>query len=94
MGEEGRGGEERKGDREQRKEEGEKEERRHKIRGMEKAFYKIVGGVENRVVRGKGSDTKRENEEEEISQGEEVKTVIAKLKDGKAAGGDKISNEV
>lgn len=63
MGEEGRGGEERKGDlgdSEQRKEQGEKDERRYRIRGMKEAFYKIVGGVENRVVKEKGSDTKRE----------------------------------
>lgn len=41
------------------------------------------------MVRRKGSDTRSRGEEEEISE-EEIRRVIGKLKDGKAAGIDGI----
>lgn len=60
---------------------------------MERAFYEIVGRVEERVVKETGSDRGRGDEEEEISS-EEVRRDIGMLKNGKAAGMNKISNEV
>lgn len=58
-----------------------------------KNFMRLLGGVKDRVVRGNGSDIKGRDEEEEISR-EEIKRAIGKLKNGKAAGMDRIPNEV
>lgn len=44
-------------------------------------------------MRGKGNDRRGKDEKEEISR-EEVKGVITKLKDGKAAKMEEIPNEV
>lgn len=60
---------------------------------MERAFYEIVGRVEERVVKETGSDRGRGDEEEEISS-EEVRRDIGMLKNGKAAGMNGIMNEV
>lgn len=54
---------------------------------------RLLGGVEDRVLRGNRSDRRSGDEKEEISR-EEVKGVIDKLKNGKAAGIDEIPNEV
>lgn len=55
-------------------------------------FMRLLGGVEDKVVRGKGSDRRGMDKEEEIN-GEKIKG-LAKLKDGKATGIDGIPNEV
>ncbi|XP_024891322.1 trichohyalin-like, partial [Temnothorax curvispinosus] len=53
-------------------------------------FIDLMGGVENRVVKGEGNGSRQE--EEEIGL-EEIRNVIKKLKTGKAIGNDGIPNE-
>ncbi|XP_024877677.1 histone-lysine N-methyltransferase, H3 lysine-79 specific-like [Temnothorax curvispinosus] len=53
-------------------------------------FMDLMGGVENRVVKGEGDRSRQE--EEEIGL-EEIRNVIKKLKTGKAIGNDGIPNE-
>lgn len=57
-----------------------------------KHYMILLGGVKDRVIRGKGRDMRGGDEEEESR--EEVKRIIGKLKDGKAAGLDEIPNEL
>lgn len=54
---------------------------------------RLLGGMEDKIVREKGNDRRGKDEDEEISE-EEVKRVITKLKDGKAAKINGIPNEV
>lgn len=54
---------------------------------------RLLGGVKDNVIRGKGGDMKDGDKKEERS-GKEVKKVIAKLKNGKTAGIDGILNKV
>lgn len=61
------------------------------MKEWEEHFRKILGGVEWRV-RMEG-ERRGEEEEEEISR-EEIGRAISKMKEGKAAGGDGIVNEV
>lgn len=59
-------------------------------------FMRLTGGVEEKVVRGrrrKGGNEKEGDEEEEISVGE-IKKMMKKIKDGKAAGIDGVPAEV
>lgn len=56
-------------------------------------FIKMLGKVEEKVVRGRRSERRGGKEEEELSAGK-VKRVIEKLKDDKAGGVDEIPNEV
>ncbi|XP_024884283.1 trichohyalin-like [Temnothorax curvispinosus] len=53
-------------------------------------FMELMGGVENRVVKGEGDRSRQE--EEEIGL-EEIRNVIKKLKTGKAISNDGIPNE-
>ncbi|XP_071572354.1 uncharacterized protein [Temnothorax nylanderi] len=53
-------------------------------------FMELMGGMENRVVKGEGDGNRQEEEEIEL---EEVRNVIKKLKTGKAIGNDGILNE-
>jgi len=55
-------------------------------------FMRLLGGVEHRVVRGNW-DRRRKDGEGEISK-EEIRGAIRRLKDGKAAGYDRIPGEV
>jgi len=58
----------------------------------EQHIKRLLGGVENRIVRG----DKRRNEkmeERDISK-EEIRSIISKMKDGKAAGLDGLPGEV
>lgn len=50
--------------------------------------------MENKVKKGKGKEERREEDEEEGISKEEIKKVIARIKDGKAAGIDEIPGEV
>ncbi|XP_071578413.1 uncharacterized protein [Temnothorax nylanderi] len=61
-----------------------------RLEEWEKYFMELMGGVENRVV--KGERGKDRQEEEEI-EWEEVRHVIKKLKTGKAIGKNGIPNE-
>ncbi|XP_071582205.1 uncharacterized protein [Temnothorax nylanderi] len=54
-------------------------------------FMELMGGMENKVVKGDGGGNRHEEEEIEL---EEVRNVIKKLKTGKAIGRDGIPNEV
>lgn len=54
---------------------------------------RLLGGVKERVIRGKGSNRRKEVEEERMSSAE-IKRAIGKLKDGKAAEMDGIPNEM
>ncbi|XP_024868964.1 caldesmon-like [Temnothorax curvispinosus] len=56
-----------------------------------KYFMELMGGVENRVVKGEGGRDRQDEEEIEL---EEVRNVIKKLKTGKAIGKDGIPNKV
>lgn len=55
-------------------------------------FMELLGGVEERAVKG-GEGQERVGKEEDISR-EEIKRVLRKMKDGKAAEIDKIPGEV
>jgi len=57
-----------------------------------KYFKKTLGEVERRVIRGRRG-IRMDNEEEEITK-EEVRRAVRKVKEGKAAGGDEIPEEV
>lgn len=48
---------------------------------------RLLGGVEDRVVRGKSSDVRSRGEEEEINE-EEIKKAIGKLKWKYGGGGE------
>ncbi|XP_070521639.1 arginine and glutamate-rich protein 1-like [Cardiocondyla obscurior] len=67
-------------------------EEKIKIKEWDEYFRKILGGVERRVG-GELSKEKEEDVEEDIHR-EEFEKVIRKLKKGKAAGSDKIENEI
>lgn len=54
------------------------------MEGVEEAFYEVVGEWKIDSVKGKKSDKRGRDEEKEISR-EDVKRVIDKLKDDKAA---------
>lgn len=58
----------------------------------EKYFRELLGGIEYRIIRGKGGGVKGD-EEEEPSR-EEIRKVLKCIRDGKAMGGDDISGEV
>ncbi|XP_046145496.1 trichohyalin-like [Osmia bicornis bicornis] len=57
-----------------------------------KHFVNLLGGSEEKVVL--GGERERERDEEADISKEEIRKVVAKLKDGKATGGDEIPNEV
>lgn len=63
------------------------------IKEWKEYFMRLMGEVEIRVVKGnKGKGRGEGKEEEEISKGE-IKEAIRKLKDGKAAGMNGITEE-
>ncbi|XP_071648500.1 uncharacterized protein [Temnothorax longispinosus] len=62
-----------------------------KLEEWKKYFMELMGGVENKVVKGEGGRDRQDEEEIEL---EEVRNVIKKLKTGKAIGKDGIPNEV
>ncbi|XP_071577594.1 uncharacterized protein [Temnothorax nylanderi] len=62
-----------------------------KMEEWKEYFMELMGGMENRVVKGEGGGNRHEEEEIEL---EEVRNVIRKLKTGKAIGSDGIPNEV
>lgn len=72
------------GNSEQRKEE---KKRINEDIGWKEHFMRLLGEVEDKVVRKKGSEIRGRDEEDEIS-GEEINRAIGKLKDGKATGMD------
>ncbi|XP_024875210.1 ABC transporter F family member 4-like [Temnothorax curvispinosus] len=61
-----------------------------KMEEWKEYFMELMGGMENRVVKGEGGGSRQREEEIEL---EEVRNVIKKLKAGKAIGNDGIPNE-
>jgi len=61
------------------------------MKEWERHFREVLGGVERKVRR--EGEERGEEEEDEISR-EEIGRAIRKLKEGKAAGGDGILNEI
>ncbi|KYN27547.1 hypothetical protein ALC57_03066 [Trachymyrmex cornetzi] len=64
------------------------------MREWEEYFKELLGGVEERVVRGKGKGERRRRGIEMDLNREEIRKVIRNLKDGKAMGMDGFPNEV
>lgn len=62
------------------------------MREWKKYFMELLGGIEERVVRG-GEGKKRAGGEKDISR-EEIKGVLRKIKERKATGMDKIPGEI
>lgn len=55
---------------------------------------RLLGGVEQRVRRGRKTRSEGEEEEEKELGWEEVKKILGELKNGKAMGMDELPNEV
>lgn len=68
-----------------------------KVKEWEKYFKKLLGGINNRVVRGLrrevGRGLRREDEKKSLDK-EEIRKVIKSMKDRKASGMDGIPAEV
>ncbi|XP_071568793.1 uncharacterized protein [Temnothorax nylanderi] len=62
-----------------------------KMEEWKEYFMELMGGMENRVVKGDGGGNRHEEEEIEL---EEIRNVVKKLKTGKAISRDGIPNEV